>query len=366
MNLGTTRQQLGEAIGLAERVVGKKEALPVLSCVLLEASKNTLVVRATNLEAGIEVTVPATISDEGVVAVPASVISQTVRSIAGDTITLKGDGGNLSIESRGSKNLIKAIPHEEFPSLPTAHTKNSFLVSRERFIGGISSVIYAASPSMIRPELGSVYIAIDNGAITTVATDSFRLAEKTVSGVTKKENGELLIPLKHAQELLFILERLDTDEVTIVAEEAQISVSGSGVRFVSRVVDAQFPNYKEIIPKKSTTEATLLKSDFAEILRKARVFSGAENQIGLHVYPKRKIFTAIARSSEIGEMSDSLVAAVSGEDIDINFHIGYLADCLSSIPSDSIQLGFSGPGRPLVIRGVSDTSFMYLVMPLNR
>jgi DNA polymerase-3 subunit beta len=138
------------------------------------------------------------------------------------------------------------------------------------------------------------------------------------------------------------------------------------MRFTSRVVDGTFPNYKEIIPKTFSAEATVLKNDFAEMLRKARVFSGNDQHLGLHIYPKKKIFTATAQSSDVGEMSDSIDAALSGEDIDINFHIGYLADCLSTIESDSITLGFSGAGKPLVIRGVSDPSFTYLVMPLNR
>ena len=84
------------------------------------------------------------------------------------------------------------------------------------------------------------------------------------------------------------------------------------------------------------------------------------------MYPKKKVFTATAQSADVGEMSDSVDAAVSGEDMDINFHIGYLADCLSTIASDSITLSFSGAGKPLVIRGVSDPTFAYLVMPLNR
>ena len=84
------------------------------------------------------------------------------------------------------------------------------------------------------------------------------------------------------------------------------------------------------------------------------------------MYPKRKIFSATARSAEVGEMSDLIETAVSGEDLDINFHIGYLADCLPTIESDSIILGFAGAGKPLVVRGVSDPSFTYLVMPLNR
>ena len=102
------------------------------------------------------------------------------------------------------------------------------------------------------------------------------------------------------------------------------------------------------------------------MLRKARVFAGAEQHVGLHIYPKKKIFSATARSAAVGEMSDTLEAAVSGEDLDINFHIGYLGEALPSIESDSITLTFAGPGRPLIMRGVGDASFMYLVMPLNK
>src|SRR3989338_9580446 len=159
---------------------------------------------------------------------------------------------------------------------------------------------------------------------------------------------------------------MEDEEVTVYTEDTQLIVVGRELQFVSRVVDAQFPAYKEIIPKSFVAEATILKADFVEVLRKARVFSGGEQQVGFHLYPKRKIFSVTARSAEVGEMSDTIDAAVSGEDIDINFHIGYLADCLSTIQSDSIQLGFSGAGRPLVIRGASDASFMYLVMPLHR
>jgi len=145
-----------------------------------------------------------------------------------------------------------------------------------------------------------------------------------------------------------------------------LTIAADGIRYVSRIVDGVFPNYIEIIPKSFSVEATALKSDFSETLKKARVFAGADQHVGFHVYPKKKVFTATAQSADVGEMSDSIDAAVSGEDIDINFHIGYLADCLPSVKSDSVTLSFSGAGKPLVIRGVSDPSFMCLVMPLNR
>lgn len=366
MQFTTPKDKILNAILIVERIVGKKESLPVLSCVLLEAGKD-LAVRATNLEAGIDMTVPGEVGEKGLVAVPASILSQTLRAVSGDKVTLRTEGDNLRIESRGSKTLIKAIPHDEFPLLSTTkETSRSLNISREGFLKTLQSVSYAASTSMIRPELGSVYISMKDGKVTTVATDSFRLAEKTLSDASRTGSDEVLIPLKHVQEIVHILEKIGSDEVSLSIDDSQLLLIAENLRFISRVVDGTFPNYKEIIPKDFTTEATLLKSDFAEALRKARVFAGADQHVGFHVYPKKKVFDITAQSAAIGEMSDSLEAAVTGEDIDVNFHIGYVADCLQSIQSDSIVLGFAGAGKPVVIKGVSDATFTYLAMPLNR
>lgn len=365
MRLTTTKEKILMAVLIAERITGRKETLPTLSCVLLDVAAKTCMVKATNLEAGIEISVPTDVAEKGVIAVPATVLSQTLRSIGGDKVNLSSDDGNLIVESRGTKTIIKGIPHEEFPAISAPNQgAKGITAAREQLLQGIQSVSYAASPSMIRPELGSIYLAIGNGGVTCVATDSFRLAEKTIGAGEK--SSEVLIPLKHALELAHVLERTESAQVKLFADESQLTIEADGVRFVSRVVDGTFPNYKEIVPKKFTTEVTTLKNDFGEMLKKARVFSGNDQHVGLHVYPKRKIFSATARSADVGEMSDSVDSALSGEDLDINFHIGYLADCLPTIESDSITLGFSGPGKPLVIRGVSDPSFMYLVMPLNR
>ena len=364
MKLTTTKEKILSAVLLAERITGKKESLPVLSCVLFDVGKD-VIIKATNLEAGIEVMVPGEVEDKGKGAVSETVLSQTLRSISADTVQFKTEDGNLVVSSRGTRTLIKALPHEEFPALGESEEKKGVTISRVELMHGLQSVSYAASPSMIRPEIGSVFVSIQSGAIVCVATDSFRLAEKIIP-IKGKGSADLLIPLKHAQELIHVLEHVSVETFELSAGEAQMSVSGGGARYVSRVVDGNFPNYKEILPKKFETEATVLKNDFAEMLRKARVFSGNDQHVGLHAYPKRKIFSATARSADVGEMSDSIDAALTGEDIDINFHIGYLADCLPSIESDSIVLGFSGAGKPLVIRGVSDAAFTYLVMPLNR
>jgi len=360
----TTKDKILHAVALSERIVGKKESLPVLSCLLLKVEEE-FVVRATNLESGIEAVVPGEIKEKGEIAVPVSVFFQTLKTIIGDKISLKVEAGNLLVESRGTKTLIKAVPHGEFPNLSVVEKKGGIELSRYSLLSSLQSVLYAASPSMIRPELGSVFVSIKKDLIVCVATDSFRLAEKS-SPHSGGGEVDILIPLKHVTEFTHILERIPDEKIVLYADDAQLVIQGEGVEFTSRVTDAQFPNYKEIIPKNFSTEATLLRSDLTEMLRKARVFSGPEQRVGLHVYPKKKVFDATAQSATIGEMSDSIDAALRGDDIDINFNIGYLADCLPIIESDSIVLGFSGPGKPLVIHGASDSTFTYLVMPLNR
>jgi len=367
MNATTARDKILSAVVMAERVVGKKESLPVLSCILLETAQNRLLVRSTNLEAGIQVVVPADVQEEGIIAIPASIFSQTLRSLMGDKVQLQLEAGNLRIKSRGSSTLIKAVPHTEFPVVTdTTDHKDRMRVSRTLFLQGLQSVSYAASSSMIRPELGSVYVSFAEGTLTTVATDSFRLAEKVIQKAAEDGEVEVLIPLKHVTELVHVLEKIDDEQVFLGARESQLVISTDMLEFVSRIVDASFPNYKEIIPKKYTTEATIVRGDLLDALRKARVFSGTEQRVGLHLYPKKKVFDITAQSAQIGEMSDSVDAALEGEDIDIHFHIGYVADCLPHVEADSVLMGFSGPGRPLVMRGTNDTSFTYLVMPLNR
>ncbi len=365
MQFTTPKEKILNAVLVAERIVGKKESLPVLLCILLDVSKG-LSVRSTNLEAGVDIQVAGDVGEKGVVAVPAAILSQTLRSVSGDKVTLKSEGANLLIEARGSKTLIKAVPSDEFPALTAKEGGKGLKISRALLLQALQSVSYAASTSMIRPELGSVYVKVEDSKLMAVATDSFRLAEKVVSDALGGGSSDVLIPLKHAQELMHILERIEGETVELVIDDSQLVLAAENLKFVSRIIEGNFPNYKEILPKTFTTEATLLKGDFTETLRKARVFAGADQHVGFHVYPKKKVFDVTAQSAAIGEMSDSLEAAVSGDDIDVNFHIGYVADCLQSIPSDSITLGFSGAGKPLVIKGVSDASFTYLVMPLNR
>lgn len=366
MQFTAQKEKLLNTVVIVDRIVGKKESLPILSCVLLQVGSG-LTISATNLESAIQMEVGGEVKEKGAIAVPGSILTQTLRSAGSDRIIMRVEEENLLIETRSSKTLIKSISHDEFPVFPKSEgNQKRITLPREIFLSGIQSVVYAASQSMIRPELGSLFVSLKDKILTFAATDSFRLAEKRISDTKGRDPVDVLIPLKHAQELSYILEHIEDEEVTLMIEDTHMTVSSAEMQFMSRVIDAPFPNYKEIIPKQFVTEAVILRSDLTETLKKARIFGGSEQNIGLHIYPKKKIFTATAQSRDIGEMSDTIEAAMTGEDLDINFHIDYLSDCLQAMGGESVKLSFAGIGKPLVIQGSGDSSFTYLVMPLNR
>lgn len=353
------------AAAMAERVVGKKASLPVLACIVLEAKKDFRI-RATNLEVGVETRVPSDVDSEGTVAVPASVLVQTLQATRGNTVSITLDEDNVRIETEMGKSTIKTIPHDEFPLFPKPESQERISFDSPVFIDGIGAVHYCASQSMVRPELASISISYEDTHLVFAATDSFRLAEKRINTKITGEFTPVLLPTKNALELSHILTQSGETEAQCVFDEGQLSVFAGATYFFSRTTDGAFPNYREVIPREIKTEATVLKSDFAHVLKKMRIFSNTSGQVGFHVYPKQKVFSVTAQNADVGETADTLEAALSGEDIDINFNLRYLTEGLQSLTTDSISLQFAGNSKPLIITGVSDPSCTYLVMPLNR
>lgn len=368
MRIECSQEKISKAITLAERISGKHMTLPVLSCVLLVADKNnTLTIRATNLDLGIEISLPAKVDEPGTVAVPAGTLSSFVGGISEPNAKVKMDlqQGNIKISTGKSSGVIKTLPHDDFPSIPRVSSDNTFSLNSGDFIKGLKAVWYSSSISSIKPELSSVYVYCENEFVTFVATDSFRLAEKRVQIKKTKDFGQILIPHKNIPEIMRVLETVP-GEVAVELDKNQISFSYEGVYLISRVIDGVFPDYKQIIPKQSTTEVTILKQDLVNALKLSNIFSDKFNQINIKVLPEVKKCEIRTKNNDIGENVTSLDAVVAGEEIDINFNYKYIIDSFQSVDSDSVTLMFNGLHRPLVIIPTSDKSFRYIVMPMNR
>ena len=368
MNIECGQDKILEGIHKAQKIAGKHPTLPVLSCLLLEAKKNnSLVIKATNLDLGVEIIIPAKVIQEGIVAVPASVLYSFLSSLItdGKDIKLEVEGNNLLIKSQYSNGTIKTMLAEEFPNIPRVNNGKEFEISSIDFIKGLKSVWYSASISGVTPELSSVYIYKDDGYICFAATDKFRLAEKKIKLKKSVDFGQILIPFKNISEIIRVFEGINAD-ITINFNKNQISIIHNGLYLVSRVIDGVFPDYRQIIPKEIKANVVILKQDFSDAMKTSHIFSDKFNQIHFKLIPNKSIFEIQTKNADIGENLHKIEATISGDPVEINFNHRYIVDCLQSIETDSISLDFSGPNRPLVIRPVADNSFLYLVMPMNR
>lgn len=366
MNIECIKEKLVYAIGKAEKITGKNITLPILSCVLLEASDSTLTIKATNLDLGIEISIPVKVVKEGKVAVSGSVLYNFISNITNDkNITLEAVSGNLKISSKHTESIIKSFPIDDFPNIPKVSSGKPFTFNVPNLIKGFKSVIYSSSVSTIRPVLSSIYLASEEDSVVFVATDSFRLSEKRVSTKKHKEFNQILIPFKNVSEIIRTLEDVKED-VEVQLNDNQISFSHNDIYITSRVIDGVFPDYKQIIPKDIKTEVVVLKQDFVSSLRISNIFADKFSQVVFHISPKEKIFKITTKNMDVGENVNKLDAVIKGDELTISFNYKYIIDCFQSIDSDSISLSFSDTNKPMIIRGVSDKSFLYLVMPMNK
>ncbi len=365
MEIKIQQAVLQQTLELVSRVSTKHVTLPVLQCVLIEAKGNSVTFTATNLEIGLIVTKPVEVIESGTIAVPAQTLLQTVQYISQKDVILKIEDTTLVVESAKGQTHINTIPFDEFPSIPTNETTTQ-IINRPLFSLGIKTAAFAASQSSIKPELGSIYVLQKKEhSLTFVATDSFRLMEKTVAqkGVVLEES--MLIPQKNALELAKVCDSLEEDpQLSVTENQCALTFVDSGVYITTRLVNGSFPDYNQIIPKEFSTHATVLKNDLATLFKKTNIFLNKFLQVTLTVSDNS--LTLTANNGEVGNTTESLTAQTEGDELTLNFNQRYLTEPISHIVDDSIVLHFAGIGRPLIIEGVSDSSFRYLVMPMNK
>jgi DNA polymerase III subunit beta len=366
MKAECVKEKFCSAVSKAEKITGKNMTLPILSCIMIEAKSNYLILKATNLDLGIEIKIPAKVISEGIITVPGSVLNSFISNISNDTnLTLQDIDGNLSISNKNTQTVIKGHQSEDFPTIPRVKDGKIYEINSPDLVKGLKSVWYSASLSNIKPELSSVYIHIKEEGLVFVATDSFRLAEKVVKFKKNSDFEQILIPFKNVADLLKIIND-ERESLAINFTKNQISFEYKDIYIVSRVIEGVFPDYQQIIAKEFTTEVIVLKQDFINMLKISNIFSDNFNQINIKVSPKEKVLELKTKNSNIGENVNKLTATITGDEIEINFNHKYIIDCFQSIDSDSISLSFNGLNKPMVIRGISDKSFTYLVMPMNR
>jgi len=364
MKIIINQQKLVHTLELMSRVSTKHVTLPVLQCVLFTAEAGKITCRVTNLEIGIEAVVEGVIETEGIVAVPAATLLQSIQYIQKKEVTLSYNGSVLQVDSGSGLTTINTLPHEEFPSIVKLEAIG-IEIQKNLFTLGIKTVAFAASQSSIKPELGSIFIQQKKEhSLTFVATDSFRLMEKTVPQKNFMLPQSILIPQKNAIELARVCDLLESNPQLVINDNQCALVFSEGVYITSRLTTGNFPDYEQIIPKEYSTHCTVLKNDLGQAFKKTHIFLNRFMQVTLKVTEKE--VTISSQNGEVGTTTDTIKASTEGADITLNFNQQYLIDPLQHSSDESLVMHFAGIGRPLVINGISDTTMRYLVMPMNK
>jgi len=373
MNFTILAKELKKGLSFTEKITGKNLTLTILNNLLIEALPNFLKISSTDLEVGIEWWGHCKTEKEGSIAVPAKFISQLVGVLPEEKIDIKTKGNNLLIEGKNIKTQIKGFSSEEFPIIPKFLKDIYIEMDGKKLKDGLISVVDMVSTSQVKPEISGVYFSFNKGSIKLVATDSFRLAEKTIKDDFKnlfEKEINFILPQKTTRELINILPEEEGEKIRIYFSESQVmfetflpNSTHPEINLVSRQIDGEYPSYEEIIPKTSKTKIILNKDEFVKQIKMAGLFGGKTNEVLIKVGENN--IEIKSQDDEIGESELSMSAITEGDEVKVSFNYRFILDALTNIKSSEISFEMQGNDRPALIKPVGDASYLYVVMPIR-
>ncbi len=366
MKLSCTKENLQSGLAVVGRVASKNMTLPILGNILLRAEKGVLHLSATNLEVGVTARVRAKVSRDGTLTVQARLLTEFVSLLEHEKIDLDAEGATLHVASASSKTTIRGIPADDFPIIPGVPREDGIKLSAPAFREALSQVLFAAAQDVARPEISGIYLAVAEGQLTLAATDSYRLAERTMKiedGTTAMKTT--IVPARALNELVRILP--DEGSVEAHFSESQALFLVDSAELTTRLIEGQYPDYKQIIPRSSTSEARVDIEPFSKLVRTASLFcKPGINDVTLEFLPEKKTIVCSAANAELGEHRGEISAPVQGAHNTVVFNYRYLLEGLANLKSASASIGVSDNVSPGVLRPEKSTGYLYIIMPIRQ
>jgi DNA polymerase-3 subunit beta len=375
MKVSCLQENLAKGLGIVSRAVASRSTtLPVLANVMLSTDNGRLKLSATNLEIGINTWIGAKVEQDGAITVPARTFTDLVNTLPPDRVDmeLSTRTQTLHLHCGRSEANIKGIDAQEFPLIPTPEGSGQILIKSETLIKMINQVAFAAATDESRPMLTGVLTKFDQDQLIMAAADGFRLSVRTAGIDTRvAEPVQILIPAKALTELARVSgDQEDPIEITITPMRNQILFHLSNTDLVAQLIDLQFPDYEQIIPKRHSTRTIASAIELLKAGRAANIFAReAANTARLHIVPGEELtpghISIAARSDETGDNVGEIDATVEGEEIEIAFNVRYLLDVLSVVDTSQVVLETTTASSPGVIRPVGDDDYIHVIMPMH-
>jgi DNA polymerase-3 subunit beta len=365
LKLTTKREELASKLSTVSRAVSTRAATQALSGILVTASDNAVELSATDGEIGLRTDLEAAVEGSGTVLLPGRLLADLVRSLADDAVELELRESERDVEIRcgGSRFHIRTLPAEDFPRVPDADGQPLTIPGKE-LAETVDLVAPAASQDDMRPVLTGVLVNAAGEEMTMVATDSYRLAVKR----TPLEGGiggelEANIPARALRELGRIVAADGVEEVQVNLLPNQAIFRAGAVLLNTRLIDGQFPNFRQLLPESYEHDVRLSRTEFLEVAR--RVSQLAQRNAPLRLSFNQGELKVSASTPDVGDAEETLPAAFDGEPLEIGFNPDFLKDGIESVEGDEVMLRLISPLRPGLLQPVDNEDFRYLVMPIR-
>jgi len=347
-------------------VTGRGGALPVLSGVRIDLSDSTLSVVGSDLDLTIRAEVEVAAGESGAAVLPSRLVGEIVRSLDAGAVDIEIDGDEARISSGRSQFAVRTLPVDDFPHLPQP-SGDEVSVSASDLATSLKQVVMAASSDDARPILTGVLMTAEEGGLRLVATDSYRLAVRDLPNATVLGEGQkVLVPARALGELVRVLD--NSSEVKVRLGERDVTfdvVSGEGasVQLMTRLIEGEFPNYRQLIPSSYPNELTVDRELLLDAVRRVKLM--AREATPLRLTQRENSLELMAVTQDVGQAHEELDAVYSGEELTVAFNPDYLVAGIEAAPGDEIVLQTVDALKPAVLRATEGSDYLYLLMPVR-
>jgi DNA polymerase-3 subunit beta len=367
MKLTITREQIMNGLQAVHNVVGSRTTLPILSNVLLRAEGNRLELTATDLDVTISCAVEANVAQPGATTLPVKKIFGIVRELSAAEIQLDVDEKNLcTVQSGPSYYKIHGLSADEFPPFPNFSENRKVTLSQEKVRSLLRKTSFAISNDETRFVLNGIFISLKDHRVTMVATDGRRLAlaDEEVD-LPDSSQGECIVPTKAINELTRLLQASGDVELKFTDNQASFSLKsdkGLGVVIISKLIEGNYPNYKQVIPGEAKERIALAREELLHALRRAEIMTSDKSNSVKLTFSKNNL-AITANTPEVGEARESLAINYKGPDMAIAFNPIYLMDPLKALDNDEVYLELIDELSPGIVK--INGPFLYVLMPMR-
>src|SRR3954470_7362056 len=366
MKISTKRDVLFAQLQTVTRAASTRSAVQALSGVQLQALSGAIELRATDMEIGLRVPLEGDVVRDGAVVLPARLLVDVVRVLPGEEVTLELRSSEQDVELVGGAATfhIRTLRLEDFPPFPDTEADGRVQVPGPAFVETVLKVARPASRDETRPVLTGILVSASGEEVRMVATDSYRLSVKETRLDAPLEGSfEANVPARALQELTRIVQHGSADQLAVSVRANQVVFEAAGVVLLSRLIDGQFPNYRQLLPDTYEHELQLAGTEVTEVVRRISLL--AQKNAPLRLAFSEGELMVSARTPDVGEARESLPVPFQGEPLEIGFNPEFLRDGLEAVESGDVLLKLISPLRPGLIEDADGSGFQYLLMPIR-